>query len=176
MNSANPPNHLNYPLAVMSKYHKMDMNKYPSIFRCHIMYQTNIWIYLNATYLPNEYPNIFEGHFIQIFKYLYSSMIKGFKKKAHSCFIYTGIYACLFCTCDIIQGQVLRTYTNILKLAQGNIFTQFSEIIFKLKYIETFFHDLSMQTNKLCTIICPKNYVSYKLVQVKVQSQLQVQV
>ena len=81
MNSANPPNHLNYPLAVMSKYHKMDMNEYPSIFRCHIMYQTNIWIYLNATYLPNEYPNIFEGHFIQIFKYLYSSMLKGFKKK-----------------------------------------------------------------------------------------------
>ena len=130
-------------------------NKYLNILKCYI-FTKRISEYIRGSFYSN----------IQIFVFI----------KAHLCFIYTGIYACLFCTCDIIQGQVLRTYTNILKLAQGNIFTQFSEIIFKLKYIETFFHDLSMQTNKLCTIICPKNYVSYKLVQVKVQSQLQVQV
>ena len=28
----------------MSKYHKMDANKYPNIFGCHIMYQMNIRI------------------------------------------------------------------------------------------------------------------------------------
>ena len=36
-----------------------DTNKYPNIFGCNIMYQTNIWIFLDATYLPNKYPNIF---------------------------------------------------------------------------------------------------------------------
>ena len=65
----------------MSEYDKMDTNKSPNIFGCHTMYQTNIQIHLNATYLPNKYPNIFvlqkirqiqiqivfEGHFIQIF-------------------------------------------------------------------------------------------------------------
>ena len=45
--------------AVMSKYHIMDTNEYPNTFECHIMYQTNIQIYSNATYLPNKYPNIF---------------------------------------------------------------------------------------------------------------------
>ena len=44
---------------VISEYHKMDTNKYLNIFECHIMYRTNIRIYLNATYLPNEYLNIF---------------------------------------------------------------------------------------------------------------------
>ena len=44
---------------VMSKYHKMDTNKYLNIFGCHIMYQANIRIYSDATYLPNKYPNIF---------------------------------------------------------------------------------------------------------------------
>ena len=43
----------------MSEYHKMETNKYPNIFGCHIMYRTNIGIYLNATNLPNEYRNIF---------------------------------------------------------------------------------------------------------------------
>ena len=43
----------------MSKYHKMDTNKYPNILGCHIMYQTNIRLYSDATYLPNKYPNIF---------------------------------------------------------------------------------------------------------------------
>ena len=28
--------------SVMSKYHKLDMNEYPNIFGCHIIYQTNI--------------------------------------------------------------------------------------------------------------------------------------
>ena len=45
--------------AVMSKYHKMDTKKYPNIFGCHIVYQMNIRIYLDAKYLPNKYPNIF---------------------------------------------------------------------------------------------------------------------
>ena len=44
---------------VMGKYHKMDTKKYPNIFECHIMYRTNIRIYLNATYLANKYLNIF---------------------------------------------------------------------------------------------------------------------
>ena len=44
---------------VMSKYHKLDTKKYPNIFGCHIMYRMNIQIYLDATYLPNKYPNIF---------------------------------------------------------------------------------------------------------------------
>ena len=44
---------------VMSKYHEMDTNEYLNIFGCHIMYRTNIQIYLDETYLPNEYPNIF---------------------------------------------------------------------------------------------------------------------
>ena len=48
-----------YNISVMSEYHKMDTNKYSNIFGCHIMYRTNIRIYLNATYLPKEYPNIF---------------------------------------------------------------------------------------------------------------------
>ena len=43
----------------MSEYHKMDPNKYPNIFECHIIYEKNIQIYLDATYLPNKYPNIF---------------------------------------------------------------------------------------------------------------------
>ena len=43
----------------MSEYHKMDTNEYPNIFGCHIIYRMNIQIYSNATYLPNEYPNIF---------------------------------------------------------------------------------------------------------------------
>ena len=33
-------------------------NKYPNIFRCHIIYQKNIPIFLDATTLPQEYPNI----------------------------------------------------------------------------------------------------------------------
>ena len=45
--------------SVMTEYHKMDTNKYPNKFRCHIMYRTNILIYLDGQYLPNEYPNIF---------------------------------------------------------------------------------------------------------------------
>ena len=45
--------------AVMSKYDKMDTNEYPNIFGSHIMYQTNIRIYLDATNLPNKYLNIF---------------------------------------------------------------------------------------------------------------------
>ena len=36
----------------------MDPNKYPNIFRCHIIYPTNIGIYLDATFLPNKYPNV----------------------------------------------------------------------------------------------------------------------
>ena len=44
---------------VMSEYHKMDTNEYPNIFGCHIRYRMNIRIYSDATYLPNEYPNIF---------------------------------------------------------------------------------------------------------------------
>ena len=46
-------------IPVMSKYHKMDTNEYPNIFECHILYRTNIRIYLDATYLANKYPNIF---------------------------------------------------------------------------------------------------------------------
>ena len=46
-------------VTVMSKYHKMDTNKYPNIFGFHIMNRTNIQIYLDAIYLPNEHPNIF---------------------------------------------------------------------------------------------------------------------
>ena len=46
-------------LSVMSEYHKMDTNKYPNKFGCRIMYRTNIGIYLDATYLPNKYLNIF---------------------------------------------------------------------------------------------------------------------
>ena len=45
--------------AVMSEYHKLDTNKYPDIFRYPIMHTTNIQIYSDATYLPNEYLNIF---------------------------------------------------------------------------------------------------------------------
>ena len=45
-------------MPVMSEYHKMDMNKYWNILGCHIMYRTNIQIYLDATYLPKEYPTI----------------------------------------------------------------------------------------------------------------------
>ena len=37
-------------LPVMSEYHKMDTNKYPNIFGCHIMYRMNIWIYSDAAY------------------------------------------------------------------------------------------------------------------------------
>ena len=62
-------------MAVMSEYHKMDPNKYPNIFGCHIIYRTNIQIYLDAheltkrisenIWIPknwtNKYPNIFEG-------------------------------------------------------------------------------------------------------------------
>ena len=33
-------------------------NKYPNIFGCHIIYQKNIPIFLDATTLPQEYPNI----------------------------------------------------------------------------------------------------------------------
>ena len=43
----------------MTEYHKIDTNEYLNIFGYHIMYQMNIWICLDATYLPNEYPNIF---------------------------------------------------------------------------------------------------------------------
>ena len=46
-------------VTVMSQYHKMATNEYPNIFGCHIMYRMNIRIFSDATYLPNEYPNIF---------------------------------------------------------------------------------------------------------------------
>ena len=52
-----------------SKYHKMDTNDYPNIFGCHIMYQTNILIYSNETYLPNKYPNIFVLRIYYKYKY-----------------------------------------------------------------------------------------------------------
>ena len=56
------------------------------------MYRMNIRIYSVATYLPNEISEyiriteiariqiqiIFEGHFIRILEYLYSSLIEGF--------------------------------------------------------------------------------------------------
>ena len=50
--------------AEMGDYCKMDTNEYSklgylNIIGCHIiMYKTNIRIYLDATYLLNEYPNI----------------------------------------------------------------------------------------------------------------------
>ena len=44
--------------SVLREYHEMDTNKYPNIFGFHNMYQTNISIYLNATYLQNKYLNI----------------------------------------------------------------------------------------------------------------------
>ena len=78
----------------MSKYHKIDTNEYPNIFGCHIMYQKNIQIHSDATYLPNisEYictPEIaqiqiqiiFEGNFIRIFKYSFSSLIEEIFEK-----------------------------------------------------------------------------------------------
>ena len=40
--------------SVMSEYHKIDTNKYPNIFGCHIMYRTNIRINSDATYLAKE--------------------------------------------------------------------------------------------------------------------------
>ena len=46
------------PVSVMSEDRKMDLNEYPNIFRCHLIYQTIIRIYLDDTYLPNKYPNI----------------------------------------------------------------------------------------------------------------------
>ena len=68
----------------------MDTIEYPNIFGCNIMYPTNIQIYSDTKYLPNKYRNIFfspeiaqiqiqikfKKHFIQIFKYLYSSLTK----------------------------------------------------------------------------------------------------
>ena len=72
----------------MSEYHKMDTYEYSNIFKCIIMYRTNIRIYSGAPYLPNEYlictPElarigikiIFEGNFIRIFEYSYSSPIE----------------------------------------------------------------------------------------------------
>ena len=45
--------------SVMSKYHKMDTNEYLNLFGGHIMYRMNIQMYSDATFLPNEYPNIF---------------------------------------------------------------------------------------------------------------------
>ena len=44
---------------VISKYYRMDPNKYQNIFGCQIVYRMNIRIYLDVTNLPNEYPNIF---------------------------------------------------------------------------------------------------------------------
>ena len=46
-------------VSVMSKNLTMDTSEYPNIFGFHIMYRTNMRIYSDATYLPNEYPNIF---------------------------------------------------------------------------------------------------------------------
>ena len=88
---------------VMSEYHKMDTNKYPNIFGCHIIHGTNIQKYLDAIlcteqiskyirmaliYVTNiriyfctpeiaqiQIRIIFGFFFIQIFEYSYSSLI-----------------------------------------------------------------------------------------------------
>ena len=44
---------------VMSEYKKMDTNKYWNILGSHNMYRLNIRIYLDPTYLPKIYLNIF---------------------------------------------------------------------------------------------------------------------
>ena len=46
-------------VSVMSEYQKMDPNEYPNIFGYQIIYGMNIQIYSDATYLMNEYPNLF---------------------------------------------------------------------------------------------------------------------
>ena len=55
----------------MSEYNKMDLNNDPNIFGCHITCQTNIWIYLEATYLPNKSQNIFILRKWHEYKYKY---------------------------------------------------------------------------------------------------------
>ena len=51
-NLQNLPSSSSSLVAVMSEYHKMDPNKSLNIFGYQIIYQTNIWIYSDATYLP----------------------------------------------------------------------------------------------------------------------------
>ena len=70
--------------AVMSDYHKMDTNKYPNTFGCHIIYQTNIQIYSNATYLysgnsTNMNMNNIQGSFYSNFQIfvLITELFKG---------------------------------------------------------------------------------------------------
>ena len=48
-----------------SEYHKIDMNKYPNIFGCHIMYRTVIQIYLDATF------KVIQGEVMANFKHDY---------------------------------------------------------------------------------------------------------
>ena len=65
--------------SVMSEYHKMDTDKYPNVFGCHIMYGTNIRIYLHATNIQNKYLHIRTHHYL-------SNKIKFFLNDL-SCFL-----------------------------------------------------------------------------------------
>ena len=114
-------------------------------------------------YVPNEYPNIFgwntftkqiseyiccpeiaqiriqiifEGHFIRIFEYLYSSLIEGIFKRTHSCFFWIKFY-----TGDFL---VHKLYLDLLFSSKidRQILKYCSEQIFK--YIRIF---KNLQTN-----------------------------
>ena len=54
---------------VMREYHKMNPNKDTIMFGFYIIYRTNIWIYLDATYLSNKYQNICRVGIWQKYKY-----------------------------------------------------------------------------------------------------------
>ena len=76
-----------HTVSVMSKYHKIHTNEYPNIFGCHIKYRTNIRIYLNATYLPNKYLNIFVLRIQHIYKsYLRVILLEYSNIHTHHCF------------------------------------------------------------------------------------------